>query len=166
VIPELDEHDAVTLVAQLLPNLSADDESIAAIMAAVARGAIPSEDDILAAFRSVARRWVEGTLPMVGVEPWSAFRARIGRGLERVAQAAAARAPGARRPTVLVFTSAGVIAAAVGAALDLRDEKSVNLSVASLNASLTELDFEDGAWSLRSFNSTPHLHQSRLFTRL
>jgi hypothetical protein len=87
----------------------------------------------------------------------------------------AARAAGHRK--ALVFTSAGVIGAAVGATLELRDEKTVDLTVASFNASVTELELAagpakqpespaGGGWTLRTFNTTPHLRESRLITRI
>ncbi len=163
VVPDLDEHDAVKLVGQLLPALAADDVGIAALVAAVASGRSPPEEDILTAFHGVARRWVAGELPAGNVETWAAFRARVGRALEAVTHASAAAARD-RSGTVLVFTSAGVIAAAVGLALGLADAKTVDLSVAPYNGSVTEMIWGPSGWALRSFNATPF--ESRLLTRI
>jgi broad specificity phosphatase PhoE len=165
VVVELDEHDAVNLMGTLLPVLAAEDAGIRALAMAVARGESPSEADLLLAFKGVAHRWVKGDLPHGDVEPWAAFRARVVRAMAAVA-AAGSEEPGAHPRKALVFTSAGVIAAAVGAALELQDEKTVDLTVAPFNASVTELAFAEGGWTLRTFNTTPHLREARLRTRI
>jgi broad specificity phosphatase PhoE len=165
VVAELDEHDAVTMIGRLLPVLVAEDPAVRALVVAATKGEPPPEDDIIAAFRGVARRWVAGELPQGDVEPWSEFRARVVRGLDAVSSAAAPEPPAAPR-TVLVFTSAGVIATALGVALGLSDEKTIDLSVVPHNASLTDMDWSPAGWALRSFNATPHLFETRLITRI
>jgi broad specificity phosphatase PhoE len=176
VVGELDEHDAVNRIAELLPVLVAEDPAVGALVMAAAAGETPSEAELLTAFKGVARRWVAGELPGADIESWPAFRARVGRALDVVRSTAT----GEPR-TALVFTSAGVIAAAVASVLELRDDKAVDLSVAPFNASITELELvHDGAegtgptgaagatgrWVLRTFNATPHLREPGLLTRI
>jgi broad specificity phosphatase PhoE len=158
VVPELDEHDGISLVFKLLPTLAAEDANLRAIMEETARGRQPSTSDMLEAFKRLTRRWVRGEIAHDEVEPWGAFRARVGRALERIAEIG-------RGKTALVVTSAGAVASAVAEALGVEDdEKVLDLSWAAYNASMTELAFAGGRWGLRTFNATPHLRESRLVT--
>jgi broad specificity phosphatase PhoE len=126
----------------------------------MARGEQPSPDDVLAAFKRLTRRWVIGEIGHDEVESWPDFRARISRGMARVAGIG-------RGKTALVFTSAGSVASATAVALGLNDEQRVlDLSWALYNGSVTELDFTGDRWGLRSFNGTAHLRDRRLVTSL
>ena len=160
VVPELDEHDGISLVFKLLPMLAADDPKLRAVVEATARGEQPATADVLDAFKRVTRRWVRGEIGHDEVESWAAFRARVARALERIASIG-------RGKRALVITSAGAVASAVGEVLGVRDdEKVLDLSWAAYNASMTELAFGSGRWGLRTFNATPHLKEPRLVTRV
>jgi broad specificity phosphatase PhoE len=157
MLPELDEHDGLAIVYKLLPQLGSDDPVLRSVVEAMARGEPPSPDDVLAAFKRVTRRWVRGEIGHDHVEPWSAFRARIARALPQIAAIG-------RGKTALVFTSAGAVASAVAQALGVgEEEKVLALSWALYNGSVTELDFADDRWGLRTFNTTAHLDR-RLVT--
>jgi broad specificity phosphatase PhoE len=160
LLPELDEHHGISVVFKLLPSLGAEDPRLGEIVAKMARGEPPSPDDVLAAFRRITRRWVVGEVGHDEVESWAAFRTRVVRGLDRIADIG-------RGKTALAITSAGTVAAAAAESLDVRDEQRVlDLSFALYNASLTELDFlgrGGPGWALRTFNSTAHLER-RLIT--
>jgi broad specificity phosphatase PhoE len=158
LVPELDEHDGMSLVFKTLPELAADDPALRSILESTIRGEPPSPDDVLAAFKRVTRRWVLGEVGHSEVESWTDFRARIARAMARIAAIG-------RGKTALVFTSAGAVASATGEALGLRDEQRVlDLSWALYNGSITELDFTGERWGLRSFNATGHLGDRRLVT--
>jgi broad specificity phosphatase PhoE len=158
VLPELDEHDGLAVVFKLLPMLAADDPPLRAVVEATVRGERPSADDVLAAFKRVTRRWVRGEIGHEEVEPWNVFRARVARGLPRIAEIG-------RGKTALVFTSAGVVASAVADALGITEEEKVlALSWSLYNGSITELDFAGDRWGLRTFNTTPHLRDKSLIT--
>jgi broad specificity phosphatase PhoE len=160
VVPELDEHDGISLVFKLLPMLAMDDPKLRSIVEATARGEQPATADILDAFKRVTRRWVRGEIGHDDVESWAAFRTRVGRALERIASIGKGK-------KALVITSAGAVASAVGEVLGVRDdEKVLDLSWAAYNASMTELAFASGRWGLRTFNATPHLREPRLVTRV
>jgi broad specificity phosphatase PhoE len=158
MLPELDEHDGIALVFKVLPELGKDDPELAAVVARMAQnGGKPSPDDVLAVFKRITRRWARGEIGHHEVESWLAFRARVARAMERVAALG-------RGKTALVFTSAGVVAAATAEALGVRDEERVlDLSWSLYNGSITELDFTGERWGLRTFNATPHL-EKRLVT--
>jgi broad specificity phosphatase PhoE len=157
LLPELDEHDGMSLVFKMLPVLAADDPVLRAIVESTARGESPAPDEVLAAFKRITRRWARGEVGHDEVESWSAFRGRIGRAMARVATVG-------RGKTALVFTSAGAVASAVGEALGVADERVLDLSWSLYNGSVTELDFTGERWGLRTFNSTAHLVDQRLVT--
>jgi broad specificity phosphatase PhoE len=158
LLSELDEHDGMSLVFKTLPQLAADDPGLRAVVETMARGEQPSPDDVLGAFKRITRRWVLGEVGHSEVESWADFRARVGRAMIRIGAVG-------RGKTALVFTSAGAVASAVADALALRDEQRVlDLSWALYNGSVTELDFTESRWGLRSFNSTAHLGDKRLVT--
>ena len=157
MLPELDEHDGLAVVYKLLPQLATDDPALRSIVEATVKGVPPSPDDVLAAFKRVTRRWVRGEVGHDDVEPWTTFRARIARALPRIAAIG-------RGKTALVFTSAGAVASAVADALGVvEEEKVLALSWSLYNGSITELDFADDRWGLRTFNTTAHLDR-RLVT--
>ena len=158
VLPELDEHNALSLVFKLLPALAAEDEAVRSIVESAARGEPPSPDDVLAVFKRVARRWVRGEINHDEIESWATFRERVALAMTRIAALG-------RGKTALVFTSAGPVASAVAQALGLRDdEKVMELSWSLYNGSITELDFAGDRWGVRTFNATPHLRDRRLVT--
>ncbi len=157
MLPELDEHDGISLVFKLLPVLAKDDPELAAIFATMSSAGQPSADAVLAAFKRITRRWARGEVGHDEVESWPAFRARVSRGMAKIAELG-------RGKTALVFTSAGAVASATAEALGVTDEERVlDLSWSLYNGSLTELDFTGERWGLRSFNGTAHLER-RLIT--
>jgi broad specificity phosphatase PhoE len=146
LLPELDEHDGISLVFKMLPELAVGDPELAGIAESIAKAGRPTADHVLAAFKRITRRWVRGEVGHDEVEPWTAFRARVAK-------------------TALVFTSAGAVAAATAETLGVRDEERVlDLSWSLYNGSITELDFTGERWGLRTFNATPHLRDKRLVT--
>jgi len=117
-------------------------------------------------FEGVITMWVKGQIAAAGVESWTEFHSRVQRGL-RAAQefrtdGNLARSPSGR--TVAVFTSAGVIVAAAQRALSLDDEKALALAWHVRNSSVSEFLFSGERWTLRSFNSVPHLPAAEMIT--
>jgi broad specificity phosphatase PhoE len=158
VLPELDEHDGISLVFKMLPELAAGDPELAAIVQSMARAGRPTADHVLAAFKRITRRWVRGEVSHDEVESWAAFRVRVARALQKIALLG-------RNKVALVFTSAGAVAAATAETLCVQDEERVlDLSWSLYNGSVTELDFTGELWNLRTFNATPHLRDKRLVT--
>ncbi len=106
------------------------------------------------------RRWISGALETPpGLESWADFRARVESGIGRISN-------GGRGTRVAAFTSGGATAAAIGLALDLDDEKILELSWQTRNSSLTEMLFSRGRLALSTFNTTPHLRDKRLLTQI
>ncbi|MBA1148740.1 histidine phosphatase family protein [Ectothiorhodospiraceae bacterium WFHF3C12] len=96
--------------------------------------------------------WCNGEPPPNGnVESWDDFIGRAGDFLDHLAD----RHHGNRR--VALFTSGGVIAAALCAALQLSPQTTVGMSWHLRNASVTRLHYQDGFWSMASYNEIGHL---------
>ena len=157
-IAELDEHEGIRLVFAVIPKIAQDDASLAPIAGAFQRGESPSPQQMLSVFRTLTRRWARGELNEEGIETFRAFRLRVERGLEAMMRDAEKGA------SIVAFTSAGAIAAAVGRVLDLDDPKVLDLSWSLHNASLSELAFSENRLGLVSFNGTPHLRDAALIT--
>ena len=66
--------------------------------------------------------------------------------------------------TIAIFTSATPIAIAVGAALQLTNEKILGLAWVMYNSGITTMKLRDGAFHLYTLNAAPHLPQEELQT--
>jgi broad specificity phosphatase PhoE len=158
-MPELDEHGGISLVFKVLPTMAGDpDPELKPILDRMSATGKTTVEDVLAAFKPIARRWVRGEIDHHEVESWAAFRARVARAMSRLAALG-------RGKTALVFTSGGTVAAAIAEALDIRDEETVlDLSWQLYNGSISQFDFSGDRWGLRTFNAIPHLRDKRLVT--
>jgi broad specificity phosphatase PhoE len=157
-VDELDEHAGILLLFKVIPILAAQDETLRAIADTMQRGESPTPQQILSVFRTVTRKWARGEVSHDEVESFPAFRARVKRALDLMTSGAK---KGSR---VVAFTSAGAVAASIGAVLDIGDEKVLDLSWALHNGAVSELFFSDGKWGMRSFNETPHITDPSLIT--
>ena len=106
------------------------------------------------------RAWAREKRVFPGVtEPFEAFRARCAQAVRDILGESRA----ARAKTVAVFTSGGVVGAAVGACLELSDAHTVELCFMVDNAAITELLFSSaGKVTLRAFNDTSHLPRDQV----
>lgn len=102
------------------------------------------------ALAAVTALWVAGADGHDG-ETWQAFRHRVRAALED------AMAGRGYTDTIAVFTSGGVIGAAVAAALGLDGDGAMAVSRRTLNAGITELHYGRSGFSLVGFNSVAHL---------
>jgi broad specificity phosphatase PhoE len=152
MLPELDEHHGMAIVMRALPTMPGE------VPEAMKRGETPSLQDVLSMFKTITRKWVRGEVSHDEVEAWTAFRARVERGV------AAMTAGIGRGKTVVAFTSAGAVAAAIGNVLGVSDEKVLELSWSLHNGAVSEIAFTEAGWGMRTFNATPHLRSPRLLT--
>ncbi len=160
VLPGLNESRAWDIVQYFLPKLEPGAAELQAYMQG--RSPLPREkmQQFARAYKRISYMWVRGELheAEAGFETWAQFRNRVNEAARIIA--------GATRDgeTVLVVTSGGPIGVAVGLALDLADEKALELSWFVQNTSLTKFRAQSESLSLRSFNATPHLQDQRLLT--
>jgi len=159
-LEELDEYSGIEVVRTFLPGLMETHEDIRALEAEFRQA---GEQDVAfrlfdKLFARITRMWVNEELDSPDVEPWREFCARVDRGIAQI------RAAAGKNARIVVFTSGGVIAAAVRAALDLSPVRTLEMSWTSRNASFTEFLFSPERFSLASFNNHPHLEDEELLT--
>lgn len=159
-LPALDEYAGIEVVRTFLPGLMETHEDIRALEAEFRQA---GEQDVAfrlfdKLFARITRMWVNEELDSPDVEPWREFCARVDSGIAQIRERAGKNA------RIAVFTSGGVIAATVRAALDLSPQRTLELSWTSRNAGYTELLFSPERFSLASFNNHPHLEDEELLT--
>lgn len=159
-LQELDEYAGIQLMRTFLPGLMETHEDIRALEAEFRQA--PDQNAAFRVydrlFQRITRMWVNEELDSPDVESWKSFRERIARAIEKIRENAG------KNGRIAVFTSGGVIGAAVGSALELSAHKTLEISWASRNASYTELLFSSDRFSLSSFNNHPHLDRPELLT--
>ena len=155
-LPELDEHCGQQVLNRSLSGLIQRDPPIREIKEN--RDARTQQREYLLLFQKVTRMWVRRELTHPDLEAWHEFRGRVQRGLAKITAAAGSK------KKIAAFTSGGPVAAALGVALNLEDEKTLELSWVVRNAAYTEFLFSRGRFSLVTFNAVPHLTSSDLRT--
>lgn len=151
-VGSLDEHDGIAVLKRAAGLDEPGDRLMTGDPArdAALRQALERYPHVMAA-------WSAGAYAEDGIEPWHRFRARAGEALEHL------RAEGGRG---VAFTSGGVVAAVVGAVLELGHEHVIALSASVYNSALTDLHHRPEGTHLTVFNATPHLSDPRHLTRL
>ena len=157
-LAELDEHSGQDVLTRSLPDLARRDPLIREMQETWRKDPEAAQREFLRLFQKVARMWVRRELSLPDLEAWHQFRDRVGRGLANITSGAG------RKKKVVAFSSGGPVAAAMGRALSLDDEKTLELSWVVWNAAYTEFLFSSGRFSLLAFNTTPHLADSQLLT--
>jgi broad specificity phosphatase PhoE len=160
VAPEFDEMHAEELLRTRLPHLAEADETLRAMIEAMSIAGDPREAHrgFQRIFEHVMTRFVRGEIEAPEVESFEAFRARVEGGIRML------QADDRRGLRVVVFTSAGTIAAAIGAALALSGEKILDLAGVVRNGSITEIAWSKSRLTPVSFNAMPHLRDPRTWT--
>ncbi len=154
-LPELDEHDGYMVFVRSLPALAETDAEARSALELVDRQLDDEKRLYYRVYRRATRRWARGELELPTGEPaledWPDFRRRAEAAIATLVDGAASGR------TVAAFTSAGLVAVAVGKALGLDDEAVLSLSWTVRNCSVSEFLFSGDRFSLHSFNSQLHL---------
>lgn len=157
-IPQLDEHDAFSLVRAGTSAL-ADVPEVAQGQRALEAAQTPAERSrgFQRLFEAVMHRWMAGRFEPQGVETWPEFRQRVTAGLEQILASDARRG--------VVFSSVGPLAVLLQRALGTDDAASFRTAWRLRNASLTTFVFDgQGRFTLDGFNALPHLPDPRAWT--
>lgn len=157
-LPELDEHFGYDVLTRSLPDLMQRDPAIREMKEKWRKDSDTAQRDYLRLFQKVTRMWVRRELSPPDLEAWHEFRDRVQRGLGKITDGAGSK------KKVVAFSSGGPVATAMGFALDLDDEKTLELSWVVRNAAYTEFLFSRGRFSLLAFNAVPHLTDPHLLT--
>ena len=159
LLEALDEHQSDKVFRRALPILAREDPGVRELLAQLSQ-APASLRLYLKLFSHLGHLWIQGELDSGEYESWQAFRARAATAVEEMTSATVAE--GQR---CLAITSGGTISALVGYALDLTDEKVLELNYQVKNASLSEFVFSRKRFSVSVFNSIAHLvHDPELMT--
>lgn len=158
-MPGLAEHDAFGLVRKALPLL-ADDPEFAAHAQALMTAKDPAARSrgFQRVFEAVMLRWLEGSLPLEGIEPWPVFRDRVNDAFETLAQAAA------DGRVVVAFSSVGPVAAMLHHVLGCSAQRAFATGWRLRNAAITEFVVGRAQPCLHAFNSVPHLSDADMHT--
>ena len=157
-LPELDEHCAQDVFTRSLPDLMQRDPAIREMKEKLRKDSDTAQRDYLRLFQKVTQMWVRRELSLPDLEAWHDFRSRVQRGLAKMTEAAGSK------KKVAAFSSGGPVAAAMGFALNLDDEKTLELMWVVHNAAYTEFLFSRGRFSMVKFNAVPHLTNPQLLT--
>lgn len=130
-----------------------------ALFAALGEAGLPlglsaasSKRDFYKALQQVLQLWADDRLPGRVPETWRQFQTRVQR-----ARAAIQRSGGRR---VLAVSSGGPIAVTAQQILQAPAATAIALNMQIRNSSVCQYLFKDGAMSLVSFNSVPHLERA------
>jgi broad specificity phosphatase PhoE len=94
--------------------------------------------------------WLIARFPALGYDFWLDFQARVQAGFAALTQHSA-------QENIAVFTSATLIAIAVGPALQLTSERVMALAWTMYNAGMTAMKLQDDAFHLYTLNAASHL---------
>ena len=158
--PDFDEYAAEAVLKTALPGLIERHESIRKLQEAVTASRDRAETlrNFQRLYEVVIGQWVRGELPLADVEPWPEFRARVLRGLERIA----AEAP--RGANVVLFTSGGPVGVAVERALNTPERSTLQLAWMVQNGAYSEFLFSADRFTLSRYNVVDHLDDPALIT--
>lgn len=151
ITPDFDEHQGPQVVRSLWP------EDIPTAPSPEEKKAFMKK--YFQFFEDTLREWVLGKIEadrLNGIEPWPIFKEKVIQGLSNLL------AQCQKGENLVVVSSGGPVAVAVGYALNLSDVKTMELSWNIANSSITEFLYSQGRFSLKSFNTTPHLVGSEL----
>lgn len=149
----LDEYPAFDVMDAALPAILAKEPETKRALESADPAAAKREYFRL--FRRITTAWVNGEFETPGVEPWSAFRARV---------TAAFREMSAHDADAVAFTSGGPVAACLGHVLELSALKTMQLSWAVLNGTFSDILISGDRLILGSFNASPHLPDPAMVT--
>lgn len=150
--PAFDEYPADALFQSYMPLLQHDDAIIAAAIETGGHAALRADRRLFQrALAGVMGHWVRGSTGHLDVLLWQDFIQRIADGLNRI------RSTARREDTIAIFTSGGVIAAAIGLACGMDDDATMALSWRILNSSVSELATGRDGFAMAGFNMVSHL---------
>ena len=154
----LDEFPAVELMKRAVPIVADYDPEITRWFEEAKGDDVAARRAFQLAFQRISHLYATGSFEVEGLETFDEFRERVQHHLELIMQTCQ------KRKTAIAFTSGGPVAAALGWALDLSNEKVLELSWVIRNASIAEFLFTKDRFSLSTFNLHPYLDSDHLIT--
>jgi broad specificity phosphatase PhoE len=160
VLPQFDEYQGEAVLERSLPALLDNDHNIRDLHSAFHSSSSSAERRAAfqKLFEAVIGKWVRGAICPPGVETWLEFCARVNSGLKKFLSA------GKSGEMVAIVTSGGPIAVAMQRALQLSDERTLNVSWMSRNSSWSEFLYSGERFTLSSFNCHAHIDDPGMLT--
>jgi broad specificity phosphatase PhoE len=160
MLSEFDEYQGEVVLERSLPQLLKIDQTIRDLHTEFqsASDSARKRATFQKLFEAVLGRWVDGAIPLSGVETWSEFCSRVNSGLTKFL------APAGRGERVAIVTSGGPIAVAMQRALNLSPQHTLEVSWMSRNCSWSEFLYSKDRFTLSAFNSHPHLNDAAMLT--
>lgn len=157
IIEELDEFDAFRLFGWFMQR--EDDPRSEEI-----RNLMMAQDPARAGhlgklLEQVTLEWARGEHVIPGMDTWAQTRKRMETGIRKVTESMKSS------QRVALFTSGGPVGVAIGMALELSDEKTMQMCWAVYNAAFSRFFVNDGRFNLDSMNNLPHLEAEEFITR-
>ena len=159
VLSELAEHAGPDALRYLQPTLAARDPQIKRWNDEILENPALKKRNSLLLFAYFMQKWATGQITDADAlyEPWGAFRQRVKKAVEIIL------ANTSSGQTVGVFTSGGVVAAAVAEATHTQNEAKVAaLNYSVRNASFTQFKVTQNEFNLLAFNEVPHLSKEMI----
>jgi broad specificity phosphatase PhoE len=141
------EYDSFAVWQALIPEMLADDPSIAAEL-----DKLPGDQKAFQRiFAPLMTRWTSGNYKADNIPRWDDFTRRVRQGIAELT----ARHLGNKR--LAVFTSGGPISVVLQISLGLSDHKALEISWQLMNASITRIKYSHRGMMLAGFNEVTHL---------
>ena len=157
IIEELDEFDAFRLFGWFMQR---EDDPRSAEIRELMLAQDPAQARGLGKLlEQVTLEWARGEHVIPGMDTWAQTRERMETGIRKVTASMQAS------ERVALFTSGGPVGVAIGMALELSDEKTMQMCWAVYNASFSRFFVNGDLFSLDSMNNLPHLEREDLITR-
>lgn len=106
-------------------------------------------------FDRVVSRWLSDQSNPDGVEGWNRFKERVAAAIQQITR------ENEKDSRIVIFSSGGVISAAVHLATGMSPYESMRLGWGLVNTSMTKFRFGSAGLILHSLNSYPHLESGR-----
>jgi broad specificity phosphatase PhoE len=160
VMSQFDEYQGEAVLDRSLPELLKIDQTICDLHAAFQSSSDSARKraTFQKLFETVIGKWVDGAIPLPGVEAWSDFCFRVNSGLTKFL------ARSGRGERVAIVTSGGPIAVAMQHAMNLSPQHTLQVSWMSRNCSWSEFLYSNDRFALSAFNSHPHLNDAAMLT--
>jgi len=145
------EYDSSAVWQALIPELLREKPDLAGDLAK-----IPGDRKVFQkVFSEVMTRWVAGDYKAVDISRWDEYARCVRQGIGELMTRHGVK------KRLAVFTSGGPISVAVQEALDLSDQKTLEVAWQLLNASITRIKYNRHGIVLAGFNDVTHLEMER-----
>ncbi|MEM8523927.1 MAG: histidine phosphatase family protein [Bacteroidota bacterium] len=159
----LNEHQSPKVARWMLERALSDEEAphLEELRKMIAKvdTSIPKKQ-YLTIFDYASSLWAKGEIDAttIGIASYETFKNRIHQALEQILTATT------KGQYIAIVTSGGPSAVITGKALNLDNEKIMELNSIIQNAAMSEFLFSNHRFSLHRFNMVPHLVEDRLLT--